>query len=145
MTWIQKNLSPTLQPQAKCSLGTHHRGQTLTRMEFFSAFYHTWASVTSHGWRFIVYSLFHYPTKELQRRPRLVGAGSHYLQSSLWTKWPECRKNPSWASPVVTWTPSNVQFGHMLQEPHTSQDGIFLWILPIIVAKLLSFICMVFR
>ena len=33
-------------------------------------------------------------------------------------------------SPVVTWTPSNVQSRHTPWEPHTNQDGIFLCILP---------------
>ena len=53
---------------------------------------------TSHTTHTYSFSLFHYPTRDLQRRPRPVGAGNHYLQSSLWTKWPECRKNPR---PVV--------------------------------------------
>ena len=35
-------------------------------------------------------SLLNYPTRDMQRRLRTVGAGSHGLLSSLWTKWLEC-------------------------------------------------------
>ena len=39
-----------------------------------AAFYHTWTSVASHGWRYIFYYMY-YPTRDLQERPRSVGAG----------------------------------------------------------------------
>ena len=51
-------------------------------------------------------------------------AGSHYLHklNDL-----NAEKHPR---PAVTWTSSNVQSRHVLQEPHTNRNGIFLSILP---------------
>ena len=72
--------------------------------------------------------LLPYPTRDLLRRPRPVEEGVTIFTIFVWTKWFECRKNPS---PAVTWTPSNVLSRHMPWEPHTNRNEIFLYILNI--------------